>query len=48
MKIKMTFFLVQITILQIKNRGFQQLKQFLTNSIDDKMEIKAEITRGTI
>ena len=44
MKIKMSFFLVQITILQLKNRGFQQLKQFMTDSIDDRMKIKAEIT----
>ena len=43
-KIKMPFFLVQITILQLKNREFQQLKQFLTNSIDDRVKIKAEIT----
>ena len=35
---------MQITILQLINRGFQQLKQFLTNSIDDGIKIKAEIT----
>jgi hypothetical protein len=40
----MSFFLVQITILQLKNRGVQQLKQFMTDSIDDRMKIKAEIT----